>query len=187
MIFRWRNGYYMIPETRQNGTIELYRAVDFPDRWELEKVLFHNVQAVDSTLFDHHGKLWLFTNMSISGGATTDELFIFYSDSPFGEWVPHSKNPVVSDVRRSRPAGKLFWLNGSLYRPSQDNSLAYGYAVNLNRVDVLSEASYEETFVKQLKPTWLAGNRKTHTYNLSKELEVTDGMRSLPKMFFGRQ
>jgi hypothetical protein len=187
MIFQWKNSHYMIPETRQNSTIELYRAVDFPDRWELEKVLFHNVQAVDSTLFEHEGRFWLFTNMSVSGGATTDELFLFYSDSPLGEWIPHLKNPVVSDVRRSRPAGKLFWLDGSLYRPSQDNALAYGYAVNLNRVDVLSEESYEETFVTQLKPTWLAGNLKTHTYNLNEELEVTDGMRSLPRSFFRRQ
>ncbi len=176
MLFQWREIYYMIPETRQNGTIELYRAVEFPTRWELEKVLFHDVQAVDPTLFEHDGKFWLFTNMSVSGGSTVDELFLFYSESPLGKWLPHPNNPIVSDVRRARPAGRLFWLNGSLYRPSQEGSLRYGYAVNLNRVDVLSENEYMETPVKLLTPDWLDGNLKTHTFNFNEDLVVVDAL-----------
>jgi hypothetical protein len=176
MLFQWRDSYYMIPETRQNGTIELYHAVKFPTRWELEKVLFHDVQAVDPTLFQHAGKFWLFTNMSVSGGSTVDELFLFYSESPLGKWLPHPKNPIVSDVRRARPAGRLFWLNGSLYRPSQEGSIRYGHAVNLNRVDVLSENEYLETPVKLLTPDWLDGNLKTHTFNFNEDLAVVDAM-----------
>jgi len=176
MVFRWQASYFMIPETRQNATIELYRATDFPMRWKLEKVLFGNVQAVDSTLFEHGGRFWLFTNMSVSGGSTWDELFLYHSDSPLGEWVTHPSNPIVSDVRRARPAGKLFWLNGALYRPSQESSLRYGYGVNLNRVDVLSEKEYRETPVKLLTPDWLAGNLKTHTFNFNEDLEIVDAM-----------
>jgi hypothetical protein len=166
----------MIPETRQNATIELYRASNFPMSWELEKVLFHNVQAVDTTLFEYQGRFWLFTNMSVFGGSTWDELFLFHSDSPLGKWIPHPNNPIVSDVRRARPAGNLFWLNGTLYRPSQESSLRYGYAVNLNRVDVLSENDYSETPVKLLKPDWLDGNLKTHTFNFNEDLVVVDAM-----------
>ena len=176
MVFRWQESYFMIPETRQNSTIELYRATDFPVRWKLEKVLFDNVQAVDSTLFEHGGRFWLFTNMSISGGSTWDELFLFHSDSPLGKWLFHPKNPIVSDVRRARPAGNLFWLNGSLYRPSQESSLRYGYAVNLNRVEVLSESEYKETPVKLLTPDWLEGCLKTHTFNFNEDLEIVDAM-----------
>lgn len=176
MVFRWQESYFMIPETRQNRSIELYRATDYPTRWKLEKVLFDHVQAVDTTLFEHGGRFWLFTNMSVSGGSTWDELFLFHSDSPLGEWIPHPNNPIVSDVRRARPAGKLFWLNGVLYRPSQESSLRYGYGVNLNRVDVLSENEYMETPVKLLEPDWLAGNLKTHTFNFNEDLEIVDAM-----------
>jgi hypothetical protein len=185
MVFRWQESYFMIPETRQNRSIELYRATDFPRRWKLEKVLFDQVQAVDSTLFEHEGRFWLFTNMSVSGGSTWDELFLFHSDSPLGEWIPHPKNPIVSDVRRARPAGKLFWLNGALYRPSQESSLRYGYGVNLNRVEVLSEKEYMETPVKLLTPDWLDGNLKTHTFNFNEDLEIVDAMLMVKKPISG--
>jgi hypothetical protein len=143
------------------------------------------VQAVDSTLFEHGGRFWLFTNISVSGGSTWDELFLFHSDSPLGEWIPHPNNPIVSDVRRARPAGKLFWLNGGLYRPSQESSLRYGYGVNLNRVEVLSENAYLETPVKLLTPDWLAGNLKTHTFNFNEDLEIVDAMIMVKKPICG--
>jgi hypothetical protein len=185
MVFRWQRSTFMIPETRQNGTIELFRAADFPDQWKLEKVLFQDVQAADSTLFEYGDRFWLFTNMSVLSGSTWDELFLFYSDSPLGEWIPHPNNPVISDIRRARPAGKLFWLNGTLYRPSQENSLRYGHAVNLNRVEVLSESEYKETPAKLLKPDWLEGSLKTHTFNFNEDFEVVDAM-TMEKKPIGR-
>ena len=53
---------------------------------------------------------------------------------PLGPWKPHKRNPVKSDVRNSRPAGRLFYWNGDLYRPAQDSSQRYGYAMSINRV-----------------------------------------------------
>ena len=55
--------FYMIPETKQNKTIELYQCNEFPHKWEFLKTLMVNVEAVDSTLFEHMGKWWLFTNL----------------------------------------------------------------------------------------------------------------------------
>ena len=37
---------------------------------------------------------------------------VFHADSPFGPFTPHRRNPVKSDVRSARPAGKLFTWNG---------------------------------------------------------------------------
>ena len=39
-VFKHEDKYYMIPETLGNKTIELYKAVDFPEKWELQKILF---------------------------------------------------------------------------------------------------------------------------------------------------
>jgi len=175
-VFEWKGEVYMMPETRASGRVELYRAEEFPKRWVLESVLMENVTAVDPTLLEHNGKLWLFLNMAARGAETTDELHLFYADSPLGEWTPHPCNPIVSDVRRSRPGGALFVENGELIRPSQDCSLRYGYALVLNRVEALSESEYRETPVCHIGPEWQKGNLCTHTYSRTDDWEVVDGM-----------
>jgi hypothetical protein len=179
MIFQWQGEYYMIPETRRNRTIELYRASRFPDCWELEKILFKDIEAVDSTVYFNDDGVWLFTNIAPPGGSAHDELYLFHAKSPFGEWAPHPFNPVVSDVGRARPAGHLFHRNGVLIRPSQDCSVRYGYAINFNRVDVITPTEYSETLVDRMTPEIFAGSLGTHTYNSGGGLEVVDVLRSV--------
>ncbi len=154
-VFEWRGEAWMLPETSENRSLELYRAVDFPGRWELEKVIFENVVAVDATLLEHAERWWMFVNRSVAGGGQDDELFVYWSESPVGEWTPLRDNPVVSDVRRARPAGRPFRVDGDLIRPAQDGSCDYGYAIALNRVEVLTESEYRETLFERFTPDWL--------------------------------
>jgi hypothetical protein len=175
-LFEHDGERYMIPETAANRRIELYRATNFPDEWQLERVLLEDIEAVDATLFRHDGHLWLFANVSDSGGPTVDELFLFRADSLDGEWIPHPMNPVVSDVRRARPAGRLFERDGRLIRPSQDCSWRYGSAVVLNEVTVLTPDRYEEATLGRIDPDWGKGNLGSHTYNFDGRIEVVDGL-----------
>jgi hypothetical protein len=55
-VFQFENEWWMLPETSENRTIELYRAVEFPHRWTAGPVLFRDVTAVDSTLFEFQGR-----------------------------------------------------------------------------------------------------------------------------------
>ena len=180
-VFKHEDKYYMIPETLGNKTIELYKAVDFPGKWELQKILFNNVNAVDTSLISYKGKFWLFTCMSDWGNGLSDELFIFYSDTLFGKWQPHPKNPVISDTKTARPAGKPFFQGNALIRPSQENSVRYGYALNFNRVDVLNEYDYKETLIKTIKPEFIEDNLAIHTFNSNKFYNVIDGMKLIKK------
>ena len=173
-VFPWRGAFYMIPETSEKRTVELYRATDFPLRWQLEKVLFRDVAAVDTTIFEHHGRLWLFTAMSPSGGSLNDELFLLHADDVGGDWVPHPMNPIVSDVRRARPAGPLFWEGSTLYRPGQDCAADYGAAFWMNRVDVLDEKEYRETPVRRIDASWWPGGVCSHTYTRAGDFEAMD-------------
>jgi hypothetical protein len=177
---------YMIPETKARKTIELYRATDFPRKWELVRIIASNVLAVDSTVFENAGKFWLFTNIAAPGTSTCDELHLFYADSLEGPWTPHPKNPIVSDVRRARPAGALFFEGQKLIRPSQDCSLRYGYAVAFNEVQVLSELDYKERPFCRIEPHWCPGSICTHTYNRTEEFEVLDGMKPRRRLRFLR-
>ena len=173
-----KNGVvYMLPETRARRTIELYRSTNFPHTWELVKIIADKVNAVDPTILEHAGKYWLFVNMSVPGASTSDELHLFYADSLEGDWTPHPRNPIVSDVRRARPAGALFFEDGKLIRPSQDCSLRYGRAVTFNEVEVLSEKEYKERPYRRIEPDWCPGSICTHTYNRTEDFEVLDGMK----------
>lgn len=173
-VFRWRDAFYMIPETSENRTVELYRATEFPRRWELEKVLLHDVIAADPTLVEHEGRFWLFLAMSPTGASLNDELFLLHAETPLGPWTSHPWNPIVSDVRRARPAGPVFRDAGALWRPGQDCSGDYGAAFWLNRIERLDPDGYRETPVRRIDPSWLPGGLCTHTYTRAGDFEAMD-------------
>ena len=175
-LFEYNGHVYIMPESRGHKTIELYRAIDFPQDWVFVRNIAANVLAVDPTIFQQEGKLWLLANIAVPGASTFDELHLFHSNTLEGDWTPHPKNPVVSDVRRSRPAGALFFESGKLIRPSQDCSLRYGGAMTFNEVQVLSETEYREIPFARIEPHWFPRSLCTHTYNRTAEFEVLDGM-----------
>jgi hypothetical protein len=174
-VFQRGGAWYLLPETSGHRTVELWRATRFPWEWQLEKVLLAGVYAVDPTLFEHAGRLWLFAGVSEGGGDAQDELFLWHADSLAGEWRPHPKNPVVSDVRHARPAGPLFREDGALYRPGQDCSGAYGSAFWLHRVDRLDERDYRETPVRRVDASWLPGLVATHGLHRAGGFDAIDG------------
>jgi len=173
-VFEYRGEFYMIPETAQHRAVEVYRCTRFPDKWEYYKTLMPDVRAVDATLVEHSIGWWMFVNIAHEGGSTWDELHIFFSDDPLStNWTPHALNPVISDVRSARPAGRIFRRDGGLIRPSQDSSQRYGYAVNFNRIVHLTTSEYEEELLERIEPP----NENilgVHTYDQLGELVVLD-------------
>jgi len=173
-IFEHRGEIYMIPETAQNRAIEVYRCTSFPEKWDFHKTLMPDVQAVDTTLFEHSMRWWMFVNIAHAGGSTWDELHIFYADDPLStDWARHPLNPAISDVRTARPAGRIFRRDGGLIRPSQDSSLRYGYALNFNRITKLTPHEYEEELLERVEPK-NENHLAVHTYNASDSLIVSD-------------
>ena len=167
----------MIPESSQNKTIELYKCISFPNEWEFSKNIMSDISAVDTTLFYYNSKWWLFTSLDESGKSLerSTELFLFFSEDLFSdEWIKHPCNPVVSDIRVARPAGKIFVQGDKIYRPSQDCSQRYGKGFNLNQITVLSESDYAETLISRVEPGWDKTLRGTHTFNSDEELTVID-------------
>jgi len=181
-VFAEGDEVYMLPETAGHRTVELYRAARFPDEWTLDRVLLSDVTATDATLLRHQGRWWLFAALATDGGRPVDELCLFSSDSLHGDWEPHPLNPVVSDVRSARPAGRIFARDGQLIRPSQDCSEAYGGRLVFNRIDVLSPTEYSEAPIGAIEPAVESGNLRTHSYDSDGTYEVLDGFRMRPKL-----
>jgi len=176
-VFTLDGDVFMVPETAEKRAVELHRAVDFPRGWVFERRLLNDIAGVDATIVAHAGKLWLFMNVAEHGVAYSDELYIFFADSLEGHWTPHWLNPVVSDVRSARPAGRIFERDEMLIRPGQDSSRGYGSAVVLHRIEVLSEEDYRETPIARVDGSWYKGNLGTHTYDADDRYEVIDGRR----------
>jgi len=175
-IFESNNTYYMIPETGENKTIELFKCTSFPDKWDFVMNLMENITARDTTLFYYINKWWLFTSINESGN-TSDyhELFLFSSADLFSnKWKSHPDNPVVSDVKTARSAGKIFIHDNKIYRPSQDCSGIYGRAFNLNRIVTLNETEYEESLEIKVEPNWNSHVKGIHTYNFDHNITVID-------------
>ena len=175
-VFAHAGELYMVPETFENRTIELYRCTEFPRKWELHRTLMRDVVAFDPTLLNHSGRWWLFANIVENPGASyNDELFLFWADEPTScDWQPHDCNPIVSDVRRARSAGRIFSQDGKLYRPAQDCSGEYGQALAIQEIQTLTETQYAEREAAEIKPTWSPKIKCVHTLSQAGDLTAID-------------
>ena len=174
-VFEHEGRLYMVPETAQNRTVELYRCEEFPRRWKLEKVLLDGVRLADATLHRGAGRWWMFANGAPGASRSfDDELHIFHSESLLGEWRSHARNPVKSDARCTRPAGRLYWHAGALYRPAQICAPRYGAGVSINRVLRLTPQEYAERQIERVLPDQTRGLLGLHTINRAGDLTVVD-------------
>lgn len=183
-IFEDDDELYMIPESCANRTIDLYRCVSFPDKWEHVKTMMDNLVAVDTTLHYVDGRWWMFTNRCDNGSVvlTHDELFVYHAKHFLDDhWIPHRQEVVVSDVRTARPAGALFNYHGKLYRPAQDCSVDYGYALQMHEVVTLTEDEYKETPVSRITPNWDPDVAGVHSFGYVPGLTVIDAKVFLKK------
>lgn len=137
-VFTYRGHHYMVPESRQNHSIRLYRATRYPTEWRLERTLIRG-NFSDSSLVYYKGLWWLFTCQA------PYSLHIFYASSPQGPWKPHALNPVyLNDPSRARPGGQPLILHGKLIRFVQDNRHGYGKALRAMEVKTLTPSSFSE-------------------------------------------
>jgi hypothetical protein len=170
---------YMCPETVQANEIRLYKCVEFPMKWELHKVLRRNTQAVDTCLFEHGGKWWMFTNIDTSdSGDYGSELHAFYSDEFDSEqWTPHRNNPILFDSTCARNGGMIL-DDDAIYRVFQVQGFdRYGAAMGIARVSDLTEDTYAEEVVADIPAKFMTGVSGTHTFSFHKGLVAVDVVR----------
>lgn len=175
-VFEDNGEFYMIPETSGNNDIQLYKATDFPLKWEFQQVIMEDVVAVDTTIYKESGTYWMFTNIKKHEGTSKHvELFLFSSKELItNQWVAHPLNPIIKDIKTSRPAGNLFKSNNKLYRPSQNCSYHYGYALNISEIKKISNNEYNEEVITEVKPNWDKMVKSTHSFNSVGNLFISD-------------
>jgi hypothetical protein len=183
-VFRHQEEIYMVPETGANRCVELYRARVFPFDWVLAKVLLDKVDVYDATLLWYKDNWWMFCAVAHEGGSAQDELAIFYSRSLEGPWLSHQLNPVKSDCRSARPAGRVITCDGRLVRPAQDCETTYGSALVWLEIEELTPERFSEREIAR----WSGPAMKAdgiHTFNRDIDVGVMDIKRNLWKRPLG--
>ncbi|MEY4701490.1 MAG: hypothetical protein RL326_1677 [Pseudomonadota bacterium] len=137
-VFRVGEDIFMLPETKQAGTIRLYRASHYPLQWTLTATLVQG-QYTDSSPIHWQGRWWIFAC------SAPYSLSIFFADKITGPWKPHQHNPIYTNAPdRARPGGRPIIVNNTLYRFVQDNREGYGKRVRAMRVTELSPTRFAE-------------------------------------------
>ena len=153
-VFKMNDEFFMMPETREAKRLEIYKAVNFPNKWQLYSKGFEGEGIVDPTLFlDQKKNIWLFVNKAKElYDDYNSELYIYkIDDLKLTTIIPHKLNPVIIDSRRARSAGNIFVEDGKIIRPSQNNIHSiYGYGLNLSEIKELSLENYKEEPIKIL-------------------------------------
>jgi hypothetical protein len=177
-IFRHGSEIFMIPESLDSNSVDLFRCRRFPNEWVREATLLEG-KFVDTTLWEHDGLFW-FTTTSAEPSAGAGSLLLFYSESLTGDWQFHPGNPISTDIRRNRGAGRVFLSDTRLIRPSQNCGPSYGYSIDFNEITELTRQRYSERPLKTITPEHWKGLTGIHTYNQAGNVELIDGRTPMP-------
>lgn len=136
-VFEHGGEIFMMPESKKARAVTIYRAVDFPLRWEPVRTILRG-KFFDSSLVQHDGRWWLFT------GWLSYALRLFHADHPLGPWRPHAWPCLRFHAPgAARPGGRPVVIDGQVIRFAQDNVARYGHRLRAWRVT-------------HLTPTWFA-------------------------------
>ena len=153
-IFEWDNNYYLIPESHEDFSVRLYKAISFPIKWEYIGNLLSGYRYVDPSIFRYKDKWWMF----VSTGKSS-VLNLYYSENLLTGWQSHPMNPIVKlDKNISRPGGRVIVYNDKFYRLTQDDDPSYGIQVFAFEITELTEKTYEEKMVSETPVVTKTGN-----------------------------
>ena len=141
-VFKYKDEYYMIPETHTKKSVRLYKADNFPYDWKFVKTILCGKNFMDSTIFFNENKWWLFTETN-----KNKELRLYYSEDIFGNWVEHSQSPINKNPSFSRPGGNILLHGKRLIRFAQDSIPYYGSQLWAFEILQLNEKKYKEKLI----------------------------------------
>ena len=154
---------YLLPEAHRSGGLTLYRAVEFPGRWEVAARVELDVVPVDATPWFDGGRWWLFYSPA---GARESDLHIAFADRLTGPWRTLA-NPVRRDLGSARPGGTPVLVDGRLVLPVQDNRATYGGAIRPLWIDRIDPDGFEAEVGPAITPPGGAGDYRDGMHTLT--------------------
>ena len=176
-VFQIGDDIFMCPESNESGEIYLYKAINFPEKWEKSTILFSGGKYVDTTFFQNGLDTYGFTYHLLSGGKNSKgELLLFRLKEGVIDFC--KDNPVTDDDSIARPAGNCLCEMGKMYRVSQDCKESYGHGLVFSEMSFEND-KYEEKVVRKYYPKDFKLSIKlnyigVHTFNQSENFQVID-------------
>lgn len=153
-VFKYKEDFYMVPESKQANAILLYKAHHFPFDWRICDTLIANVTLVDPTIY-------LSDSLNILVATDYEKnMYLYQADSLFGKWKLH-KQPVALIGTEARAGGRFFVDKKGLILPVQNCAKGYGYGLSLYRFS-FDNGTYD---VKREEPFYLKANEKIAAFN----------------------
>ena len=90
-------------------------------------------------------------------------------------------NPIISDARKARPAGNIFYYKDKIIRPSQNCLKNYGSGIIFNEIKILNDKEYHEQEIKSINTDWDPNLYGLHTINNLENFTVIDALRKIRK------
>lgn len=154
-VFKYKNNFYMVPESKQANMVLLYKAHHFPFDWRICDTLVANVALVDPSIY-------LSDTLNILVATDYEKNMYFYqADSLFGKWKLHKKKPIAVIGTEARAGGRFFTDKKGLLLPVQNCTKGYGYGLSLYRFS-FHDGSYD---VKRERPFYLKANENIAAFN----------------------
>lgn len=173
-VFARDGEIFMIPESGSAREVVLYRAAQFPDRWERDTVLMKNSDFNDATLLEANGRFWLLGTERYGFGSASDTLAVYSAPSLRGPWAAHTLNPIAVDHSAARPGGAIVRHGAKLMLPVQDGSRAYGGGLGLMSLDQLDDNDVRFSRPRPICPGPAWARAGIHTLNRAGRVEVID-------------
>ncbi|WP_240320671.1 formyl transferase [Sphingomonas crusticola] len=151
-VFEAEGATWMLPEAHKSGGLTLYRAADFPHRWEAAARIALDVVPIDATPVFHDGRWWLFYSGGPDRASRMGALHCAWADRLERPWHPHPRNPIRCDIAGARPGGTPFVTENMLALPVQDCSHTYGGAIRILRFPRLTPERVETIAGPPLPP-----------------------------------
>lgn len=129
-VFDAEGAYWMLPEAHRSGGQTLYRATQFPDRWEPAcRIDLGGEIAVDATMCKHEGRWWLFYTPVEAAKKGPARLHVASAQALTGPWSCHPQNPIRVDAAGARPGGAIVAFGDRWLLPVQECTSTYGGAI----------------------------------------------------------
>ena len=172
-VFKFNDNYYMIPETSEHKTIEIYIAKRFPDEWEYLGTILRGHAYVDTTVEVIDGVASFVTYYPDGTGFVLEKHIL--SKDLLSTTLITSINYIKNT---GRGAGAYFSKLGEKVRPSQNCERRYGEEIIFNKV-VENDKDYAEFPIGCLTVADISVEGKMnivgiHTYASTNNIEIID-------------
>lgn len=168
-VFDYKGKAFMIPETSQNGTLELWEGSSNLLQWNKVKNILEHVKYADTTVFVDGEKVYLFAYEEGKEFRTHIYLLDMF------DFTATKLEEIIHEQNIYRPAGKFFHKNGILYRPVQYNINKYGEKILINKI--ISIQPFKETLCKEITATEYSKDLfgcNTHTISFAGDVCAVD-------------